>query len=145
MIFVDDQQLQKRAQQRALQSPLLPEKTRTSRYIGGLQHLVMIVALSFHICLFVVLRPRRALEHSYIFKGHCMFVYFQRTLLPKYITSSALFVCPFVAVFGIMLNILNHLASKNVNPNSQSSTNTKSSEIEGGENSGKALIANCAP
>ena len=32
-----------------------------------------------------------------------------------------------------IINMLNHLASKNINPHSQSGTNTKGSEIEGGE------------
>ena len=44
-----------------------------------------------------------------------------------------------------IINMLNHLASKNINPHSQSGTNTKCSEVEGGENSGETLIADSSP
>ena len=44
-----------------------------------------------------------------------------------------------------MFYILNNLASKYIDPNSQSGANTKGSEIEGGENSGETLIANSSP
>ena len=44
-----------------------------------------------------------------------------------------------------MFYILNNLASKYIDPNSQSGANTKCSEVEGGENSGEALIADSSP